>query len=354
MELEYGTLPPPPEVLRSEMLEERALDGGERWTRTRLDVAFVRSRPDASFSFEVTTWWPSPAVVEEKAGRAPGFGERGVPVVIRVGGGVPFFKILEEGYALASFDHRQVEPDEIGLPVLGPARAACEEVWPGRHSWGSIGAWAWAAGRVVDHVVDLRGADPDRVVLTGHSRNGKAALLAGALDERVALVNPNGSGCAGAGSFLALGDGCEDLAALTARDRWWAWTTPGFAQFAGREVDLPFDQHFLTALVAPRPLLRTEGFVDVWANPEGTCVNYLATQPVYDFLGARERNGIHFRDGGHGHWDADVDALVEFADWHLFGVPPTRRFDQLVYDASEFPKAFDWEAPALPARDRTA
>ena len=135
-------------------------------------------------------------------------------------------------------------------------------------------------------------------MISEHSRNGKTALLAGALDDRIAIVNPAGSGCAGAGSYLALGDDCEDLAALTERKRWWTWTHPDFEKWAGHEKDLPFDQHFLMGLVAPRPLLQTEGRDDLWANPEGTDASFSATQPIYGFLGVPERNGIHIREGG--------------------------------------------------------
>ena len=137
-----------------------------------------------------------------------------------------------------------------------------------------------------------------------------------------------------------MGDECEDLAALTSRERWWAWTHKDFENWVGREADLPFDQHFLMGLVAPRPLLRTEGSGDDWANPEGTCASFLATQPVYDFLDAPDANGIHIREGGHHQGEEDIDALREFADWHLCGVAPSRDFHAIPFPAEMFDGAY--------------
>jgi hypothetical protein len=171
-------------------------------------------------------------------------------------------------------------------------------------------------------------------------------LLAGALDERIALVNPAGSGCAGAGSYLALGEKCEDLTALTSRERWWAWAHADFEQWAGREEELPFDQHFLMGLVAPRPLLRTEGTTDEWANPAGTCISFLATEPIYDFLGVPKRNGLFFHQGGHDHTEEDIAALASFADDYFFGVPLEGSFSRLPQDQAELPTAFDWAKPS--------
>lgn len=116
-----------------------------------------------------------------------------------------------------------------------------------------------------------------------HSRNGKTALLDGALDDGISLVNLADSGCTGVGSYLALGEKYEDLASFTNRNRWWVWTHPNFETWAGHEEKLPFDQHFLMGLVALRSLLRTEDNSDTWANPEGPCISFLAIQPILTF-----------------------------------------------------------------------
>ncbi|MBW7864800.1 MAG: hypothetical protein H3C30_10365 [Candidatus Hydrogenedentes bacterium] len=116
-----------------------------------------------------------------------------------------------------------------------------------------------------------------------------------------------------------------------------------FRDYAGKEAHLPFDQHFMRALIAPRPVLSTDGERDAWANPVGTQLNYLAAQPVYDFLGVSERNGIHFRPGGHDHNEIDYRALLDFADWQFFGKEPTIRFDKVPFPEKKL--NVDWETP---------
>jgi endo-1,4-beta-xylanase len=236
----------------------------------------------------------------------------------------------------------------MGKPKPGPAREAYKSVYGNQFSWGSISAWAWGARRVLDHVIRLPEVDGNHIAISGHSRNGKTALLAGALDERFAVVNPAGSGCAGAGSYLALGENCEDLAALTSRDRWWAWAHADFESWAGREEELPFDQHFLMSLVAPRPLLRTEGIDDHWANPEGTSVSVLATQPIYDFLNVADRNTISYRDGGHTHSEEDAKALMMVCDECFFGCSREAGLSQTLALTPSTDTLFDWNSPPRP------
>ncbi|MBD3186898.1 hypothetical protein GF325_08740 [Candidatus Bathyarchaeota archaeon] len=137
---------------------------------------------------------------------------------------------------------------------------------------------------------------------------------------------------------------------MTDSRRWQAWTRQGFGDYAYErrgesKKNLPFDQHFLMGLVAPRPLLRMEGREDEWANPEGTSCTFLATQPIYDFLGAQTCNGIHFRKGGHEFSEVDRAALARFAEWHLFGVEPDRSFSRLVLAPASLPGFIDWDAP---------
>ena len=146
--------------------------------------------------------------------------------------------------------------------MIGPAQAAYPD-----HDWATLAVWAWGAMRAVDYLITLPQVDPRRIVITGHSRSGKAALLAGALDERIALVAPQGSGCAGAASYRFHGAGAETLADVTRNFPY--WFVPRLPAFAGKEERLPFDQHFLLALVAPRPLLTIDAEGDAWASPYG-------------------------------------------------------------------------------------
>lgn len=105
------------------------------------------------------------------------------------------------------------------------------------------------------------------------------------------------------------------------------WFSPRLASYIGRENDLPFDQHFVKALVAPRALLSTEALGDLWANPSGTFETHLAARAVYRLPGCEDRIGIWYRAGGHAQGLDDWRALLDFADWQLLGKAPARRFD---------------------------
>ena len=69
---------------------------------------------------------------------------------------------------------------------------------------------------------------------------------------------------------------------------------------------------------------------------------FLATEPIYDFLGVPERNGIYFHAGGHDHTEEDTDALAAFADAHFFRIPSAMNFKTLLRDRTAFPAAIAW------------
>jgi len=345
LNIQYGTMPGPPEKISVTIIESQTQVNGETCEKLRFDFTAKENRPDLAFGMDVTVWRPSTDSIAQRKKIVKGFAQDGIPVLIYVGNR-QFEQLLAKGYMVICYENNQLEPMEMGHAIVGPARTAYQQLAPDRYSWGSISTWAWGGLRLVDYVQTLSGVNPRQIMISGHSRNGKTALLAGALDERIALVNPAGSGCAGAGSYLALGEKCEDLTALTSRERWWAWAHADFEQWAGREEELPFDQHFLMGLVAPRPLLRTEGTTDEWANPAGTCISFLATEPIYDFLGVPKRNGLFFHQGGHDHTEEDIAALASFADDYFFGVPLEGSFSRLPQDQAELPTAFDWAKPS--------
>jgi len=210
---------------------------------------------------------------------------------------------LSRGVAVASFNRCEVSPDNAALNRT----TGLHRTIPG--DYGAVAAWAWAYQRVVDVLVKLDDViDASRIILTGHSRGGKAALLAGATDTRVALVNPNGSGCCGAGSFRVRGEKSERLGDIL---RFTHWFSPALSAYAGREDELPFDQDALVAAVAPRAVLLTEASDDHWANPTGTTATFTSARDVYRLLGVADKIAIHFRPGRHDHALPDWTALLD-------------------------------------------
>jgi hypothetical protein len=104
--------------------------------------------------------------------------------------------------------------------------------------------------------------------------------------------------------------------------------SPKLPQYAGPVDSLPFDQHWLIALVAPRPLISAEGLSDQFCNGKASKASYLASLPVYRFLYAEDELGINYRPGTHAFTPEDWQALLDFADARLLGKPVSRRFDQ--------------------------
>ena len=247
---EYGHVPPSPGNVEMDkvLVEEVRNEGLTRYRQVRLKMG-----PEQKLTVTLHIYFPSKLKVPR-------------PVVLRIGLGDEAVRATNErGYIFACFDNSELDPDIEGHGVIGPA----QKLYP-VYDWGSLAVWAWGASRALDYLITLPEVDADKVVITGHSRCGKTALLAGALDERFALVVPNGAGCGGTACARILsGEGSESLDLITDKKRFYYWFQKDFGQFAGHEERLPFDQHFLKALIAPRPLLTTDALNDRWANPLG-------------------------------------------------------------------------------------
>jgi hypothetical protein len=245
-------------------------------------------------------------------------------------------EVLRRGNILAQFNRVELAADVYTME----RSSGLYTVYP-EGCYGALSAWAWGYHRCVDALLTLPTVDPQRIAIVGHSRGGKAALLAGATDERIALTCANNSGCGGAGCYTFQGPGSETIAdSFKAIGYWYAPTLRGYA---GREAELPFDQHFLKAMVAPRALLTCEALGDLWANPTGTYLTHLAAREAYRFLGVESRLGIWFRAGEHDHGLVDWQAFLDFMDGQFRGTVPATRYDTCPF--TDLPRAFSWSAP---------
>ena len=299
---EYGRMPPRPDVVTAEQLQRRELT--KRGVTEELMTLVIGSKHQLRMRIAVY----SPG----RSGRLPVF----IREEAALGHLEEVPRLMERGYMYVEYARDDLDPDRPG--VVGAAQSA----YPA-YDWATLSVWAWAGMRVVDYLESRDDVDRQRIGIVGHSRGGKAALLAGALDTRFSLVAPNGSGCGGAGSFRVQGDGGETLGEITDPERFAYWFHPRLRWFVGRENRLPFDQHFLKALVAPRALICTEANNDLWANPKGTRFTSRAAGKAFRLLGEEAKNGLHFRDGDHNLSAADWNAILEFADWHWFGRQPS-------------------------------
>ncbi len=235
---------------------------------------------------------------------------------------------IDRGYAVATFYSGDVDPDrpDVREGVQPHFRKPGEK--PGPHDWGTIAAWAWGISRAVDYLVTDKDLDRERIAVVGHSRLGKTALLAAALDERIALAIPLQAGCGG--TAPSRGKVGESVKAInTAFPHWFDAT---FKEFNDCPERLPFDQNCLVALVAPRPVLFSNATEDTWANPAGQFEVLRAADPVYRFLGvegleAKEmpepgklvasRLGYYIRPGKHSMTRGDWKVFLDYADRNL-------------------------------------
>ena len=215
------------------------------------------------------------------------------------------------------------------------------EAYPG-HTFGAIAAWAWGFHRCVDLLERLPFIDANRIAVTGHSRGGKAALVAGATDERIGIVNDAASCAGGSSAYRYVGHGGETLEIINGYPTWFG---PKIRDYLGREEDLPFDQHCLLATVAPRPLLITYALDDRWSNPEGMVQAFRAAREAYRFLGHADSIAFHLRAGEHLHSLEDWRALMDFANGHWYHHGLTVAYNEHPY--THLTPAFAWKAPEI-------
>lgn len=239
----------------------------------------------------------------------------------------PLAEIVGRGHAVATFYCGDIQPDRPGVregmrATLTPRPGDADPAEPATIMW-----WAWGVSRAVDYLVTDKGIDPKRLAAVGHSRLGKTALLAGAFDDRLAVVIPSQAGCGGSGPSRHADPKAEPVSRInTAFPHWF---DGHFKAFGADPSKLPFDQNGLVALCAPRPVLFPNAADDLWANPAGQFEVLKAASPVYKLYGVegltaekvpsvgelvKSRLGYWVRPGGHAMTPADWKVYMDFAD----------------------------------------
>lgn len=187
------------------------------------------------------------------------------------------------------------------------------ELYPD-YDFSCLGRWAWAASRAVDYLYTLPEVDRRCIAISGHSRNGKQAVIAAALDERITAVVPS-SGNTGEGNpwrYTSDPFATESIEQITSAFP--HWFHPRLRFFAGREDKLPFDQNSVLALIAPRGLLLSSSYTESQGSDFGFEQNFRALQEVYKHLGVANRVGLHLRAGYHATTAGDIEAYIDFLD----------------------------------------
>ncbi|HEY5409352.1 MAG TPA: acetylxylan esterase, partial [Caulobacteraceae bacterium] len=204
-------------------------------------------------------------------------------------------QILDRGWSYILVDPNSIQADNgagltsgvIGLGNHGQPR--------GLEDWGVLRAWAWGASRALDYLATDPNTDAARVAIQGHSRYGKASLVAMAYDRRFATGFISSSGAGGAAPYRRhFGEQVENLAASNE----YHWMAGEFLEYAAGPLhadDLPIDSNAVIALAAPRPIFIGAGSADAasgkpndaWVDPRGMFMAEASAGAVYRLLGKR-------------------------------------------------------------------
>ena len=323
MREEYGYVPVLPAEVHGEILEtqpddERCCSGHAELLR--LKIGFQAEK--GPFSFPMHLFRP---LKKEKA-----------PLILLLNFRPDTFdkyypaeEIIDHGFALGVIYYEDITKDNgdmaDGLSGLYERRNDGTD-------WGKLAMWGFAARIALSYLETLPFIDKENVAIAGHSRLGKAALLAGAMDDRFRFTISNDSGCAGASYERGKHPGGETFANIT--EAFPFWFCGNIMKYAGKPEDLPFDQHFLLSLIAPRYLLVGSASEDLWADPisEEDCCR--AVTPVWKLLGKEGYLGgdgpcetdwvydkgtiaYHKRDGIHFFGRPDWLVYMDFMEKHL-------------------------------------
>ncbi|MBE6702692.1 MAG: hypothetical protein E7585_04695 [Ruminococcaceae bacterium] len=308
----YGYAPPAPDRVTATVLKCKEKEFAGKGRVRELSLSFPTDRGE--FAFPVTEILPTGAGADA---RCPVF------VFINFRPEVPdrYFpteEILDAGCGVVRIYYNDVAFD--GEDHFAGGIAAMYDRT--RYSWGKLRMWAFAMSRVMDYLQTVDYADLSRVAAVGHSRLGKTALLAAATDTRFAMACANCSGCAG--DALTRGKAGERVKQIY--DRFPYWFCENYGKYAEKEAQMPFDQHFLLAAIAPRRVALGTAVEDIWADPASQYLSACAASPawtLFDQKGFAHPDRLpvpgdcldggmlayHLREGTH---------FLSRADWHRY------------------------------------
>lgn len=278
-----------------------------------------------------------------------------VPAIIEIGNvlsSTHIDELKEAGYAEIVFTPTTIYPDDSEASDGINRDGVYTTLYPYdkdkyEYASGALMAWGWAVSQIISALEqptpevdangsswgDVLGIDPTRTVVTGHSRNGKAAMFAAAFDERISVCMPSEPGGSGIQSYRYKVEGkIFGFDAYTKADRVYgkteiptvsygkgnSWFPEQAANFLNKDNQLPFDSDEIIALVAPRPFLVTTGIDTHWLGNEGGVAAVQAAAEVYEYIGQNdtEKNNIavRARQSDHVFYNRDFPFMLAVMD----------------------------------------
>ncbi len=248
----------------------------------------------------------------------PNTGTAPYPAMIGIGGSnLDNSQLSSMGVAVINFPNNDIAQQ---IDAASRGKGKFYDMYGSTHSAGALMAWAWGVDRLIDAIEKTPSAniDPARLGVTGCSRNGKGALACGAFDERIVLTIPQESGSGGSASWrisdymFAHGQNTQTLSEIVGEN---VWFRENFSQFKNSASKLPFDQHSIIGLVAPRAILIIENEI-LWLGPYSSwnCAN--AAQIIWQLLSVPDKMGFSATNA-HGHCSfpssqqSEVNAFVK-------------------------------------------
>lgn len=239
----------------------------------------------------------------------------------------PNLLAIENGFAVATFDANDIYPDRAD----GYEESIFHTLYnnrniPENERCGALAVWGWGLSRVMDFLEYDPTFDDKKVVLFGHSRMGKAAVWAGARDERFAMVVANNSGCGGAALFrCTTRETINDI-----NNNFPHWFCDNFKKYNNQEELLPVDQNNLLSLIAPRLLYVADASEDPWVDYRSEFRATSMTDEVYNLYDYHalnneelpdlndpivgDRVAYHLRKGTHALTLYDWEQYLNFAN----------------------------------------
>lgn len=263
----FGTKPAKPQTVTGSI------------TNTKITVEIMDGGESSSFSANI---------VLPKSGSAPY-----ASIVVYGGGfGAPLDKAIVDGEGVALINLDPYALGKEGTP-RNNKQGAFYTIAGSNSSTGLLLAWAWGVSRIIDVIAQSDGKilKADAVGVTGCSRFGKGAFIAGVFDQRVALTMPIESGSAGVPIWRGIpGEGAQSLSSAYGEQPWFG---DAFSAFTGSPTKAPVDTHELVAMIAPRGLFIMDNPHIANLGPKSAHVAALAGAEMYKALGAADNITYH-------------------------------------------------------------